>query len=148
MKITIWSMAADTDEGLFSSAHLTKEDAEAAREALLRIDWERWSTEPFPGSDAAISRLSSTVGYMDSYSISSDDLDIPDVAPPLPDWVDDFIKRRTEVEHVLRLPFWAQQKGTPAPEPLTPEKLWELANKLSIPSDLTASLAKASNNGV
>jgi hypothetical protein len=148
MKITIWTLAADTDEGLFSSAHLTKEDAEGAREALQRIDWERRGKGGFPGSEEAMEKLSSTVGYMDSYTISSDELDVPDVVAPLPDWVDDFIKRRTEVEHVLRLPYWAQQKGTPAPDPLTPERLWELANKLSIPTEVTTSLAKAANNGV
>lgn len=60
---------------------------------------------------------------------------MPDAAPPVPDWVAGFLNRRTAVEEVLRAPVNAQRKGLPAPEPLTPEQMWELANKLAVPDE-------------
>jgi hypothetical protein len=58
-----------------------------------------------------------------------------------PDWIADFLNRRTEVEHALRAPLnaikEAQKHKRPAPElvPLTAEQTWDLANKLSVPSE-------------
>jgi len=59
----------------------------------------------------------------------------------VPDWVADFLNRRTEVEHALRLPANVRKNnilhGTddPLPPILTPDQMWELANRLSVPSE-------------
>ena len=55
--------------------------------------------------------------------------------PPVPDWVAGFLNRRTDVEVALRAPLLAIKKGQPAPPPLTPEELWALADRLSIPEE-------------
>ncbi|MDR3471561.1 MAG: DUF87 domain-containing protein [Devosia sp.] len=49
-------------------------------------------------------------------------------------WIADFLNRRTEVERALRAPMKAWRKGFPQPA-LTPDQLWELANRLSISSE-------------
>lgn len=56
-------------------------------------------------------------------------------AAPLPDWVAGFLNRRTDVEVALRAPLIAIKKGQPAPPPMTPEELWALADRLSIPEE-------------
>jgi hypothetical protein len=69
-------------------------------------------------------------------------------AAAVPDWVADFLNRRTEVEIILRLPVNTrkrnQQHGRDDPMPalLTPERMWEMANRLSVPSEFAA-LSKA-----
>lgn len=54
---------------------------------------------------------------------------------PVPDWVDGFLNRRTEVEAVLRAPLKAKRKGQPIPPPMTPEEMWALADRLSVPEE-------------
>ncbi len=64
--------------------------------------------------------------------------------PELPDWVADFLNRRTEVEHVLRAPMNVRKRNARGirheddPAPLTPEQMWDLANKLSVPTGFGA----------
>jgi len=61
----------------------------------------------------------------------------------VPDWVADFLNRRTEVEHVLRAPTNVAKRNAarrdgktdPLPPALTPDQMWELANRLSVPSE-------------
>lgn len=55
--------------------------------------------------------------------------------PPVPVWVAGFLNRRTDVEVALRAPLTAIKKGHPVPPPLTPEELWALADRLSIPEE-------------
>ncbi len=52
----------------------------------------------------------------------------------VPDWVADFLNRRTTVENKLRAPLLAKRKGCPV-APLTPEELWALADELSVPTE-------------
>lgn len=57
------------------------------------------------------------------------------VDAPVPDWVAGFLNRRTDVEATLRAPLKAQRNGLPVPPPLTPEEMWALADKLSVPEE-------------
>lgn len=66
--------------------------------------------------------------------------------PEHPAWIADLLNRRWEVEHVLRAPTNIAKRNAsrkdgkpePLPDPLTPEQMWELANKLSVPSEFGA----------
>jgi hypothetical protein len=129
MQFTFWTLAADCDEGLITDAFLTRDDALAAREGLLRIDWERWGEGEFPGADEAHDKLSGTVGYMDSYSITSHRLEIPE-AVTLPDWVAGLVNRMATVEGVLRKIVEGKR------EMITADEARELANKLSVPVEV------------
>ena len=60
---------------------------------------------------------------------------MPALQPPVPDWVAGFLNRRTVVEEVLRAPMNARKKGLPEPPPLTPEQMWDLADKLGVPEE-------------
>lgn len=70
-------------------------------------------------------------------------------AATIPDWVADFLNRRTEVEIILRLPVNTQKRNQqhgrddPLPPMLTPEQMWEMANRLSVPSEFGNATYKA-----
>lgn len=55
-----------------------------------------------------------------------------------PEWVADFLNRRTEVENWLRAPAQTQRKGRPVPPSPTPEEMEQWANRLGVPTEVSA----------
>ena len=54
------------------------------------------------------------------------------------EWVADFLNRRTEVENWLRAPAQTQRKGRPVPPSPTPEEMEQWANRLGVPTEVSA----------
>ncbi|MBN9310835.1 MAG: hypothetical protein J0I99_00460 [Devosia sp.] len=102
---------------------------------MLELDWQQWKGEAsFPQDwTEAMSCLSDEVGYMDSYHLDEHELDLPDPHP----WVGEFLNRRTTVEGVLRK-IVEGKRGM-----LSVDECRDLANKLSVPTEVQTAAVRA-----